>query len=48
MWAGVLSILEVTDLVELVARGENDGRKEEVKEELVVKADSILNCSSRR
>lgn len=38
----------MTDLVELVARGENNGGKEEVKEELVVKADGVLNCSSWR
>lgn len=35
------------DLVQLVARSQDDGWKEEIEEELVVKADSILNGRPR-
>jgi hypothetical protein len=40
--------LEMTDLMQFVARGQNNWRKEEIEEELVVKADSILDCSPWR
>ena len=38
-----MAISKRTDLVKLIARCEDDGRKEKVEEELIVKADSTLN-----